>query len=273
MNPIIQLILERAQEQKDNKLSKFNKKKQEIGSMGLTWVDRWAVAGGWLGAYRQKYAELSNQQMNKSVAELERMATEWADEVVLRTQPTGDRLELSPFFKMGGEAMRIVTQFQTSLNVIWKNMTYDVPSMVKHHEFGRAIGQVVGYVMAGALLGAVAEGYSDDDDTAKEKMLKWLYWSTTQFSEAVMIFGNEVDNIWRSLITGEKPSYFSSTMFPAASSFFAGVVDITQENWDRALKNLSSGFGYFTGAPVSGIRQIFRAAEEGPGAFLGRRKD
>ena len=89
----------------------------------------------------------------------------------------------------------------------------------RNKEYGRAIGQVTGYMLAGAFLGAVAEGYDDDDDTTKEKVLKWLYWSTTQFSESTMIFGNEVDNVVKSLITGEKPTFFGTDMFPAASSF------------------------------------------------------
>ncbi len=283
MNPILQLISDRAKESTTNKLSKFNKRQQEIGSLGLTWVDRWSVSGGWMGAYRQKMAELQNAE-GLSTQQREIQASEYADEVVLRVQPTGDRLELSPFYKMGGEAMKIVTQFQTSLNVLWKNLTFDVPWMVKRSmnkelpaevrkaEFGRAIGQIVGYTLAGALLGAVAEGYDDDDDTRKEKVLKWLYWSTTQFSESTMIFGNEVDDVMKSLITGDKPSFFGQDMFPAASSFFDGLVDITQENWGRAAKNMSEGFGYFTGLPVSGTKQIERVVNEGPGAFLGRRK-
>ena len=271
MNPIIQLILDRAKENTKNRISKLNKQQQEIGAMGLTWVDRVSVAGGWIGAYRKKLSELQKQQgMTEEIRD--RMASEYADEVVLRTQPTGDKLELSPLFKMGGEGMKIITQFQTSLNVIWKNLTYDVPAMVRNHETARIVGQITGYVLAGALLGAVAEGHDDDDDTAKEKLLNWIYWSTTQFSQATPLLGNEVDSVLRSLITGDKPEYFSRDLFPAASNILSGIVDITQENYGRAVRNLSEGFGYATGLPVSGTKQAIRAFEESPAAVLGRRE-
>jgi hypothetical protein len=271
MNPIIQLILDRAKENTKNRISKLNKQQQEIGAMGLTWVDRVSVAGGWIGAYRKKLSELQKQQgMTEEIRD--RMASEYADEVVLRTQPTGDKLELSPLFKMGGEGMKIITQFQTSLNVIWKNLTYDVPAMVRNHETARIVGQITGYVLAGALLGAVAEGHDDDDDTAKEKLLNWLYWSTTQFSQATPLLGNEVDSVLRSLVTGDKPEYFSRDLFPAASNILSGIVDITQENYGRAVRNLSEGFGYATGLPVSGTKQAIRAFEESPAAVLGRRE-
>ena len=36
-----------------------------------------------------------------------------------------------------------------------------------------------GYVIAGALLGAVADG-PDEDDEAMDKLRNWIYWSTTQ---------------------------------------------------------------------------------------------
>jgi hypothetical protein len=271
MNPIIQLILDRAKENTKGRISKLNKQQQEIGAMGLTWVDRVSVAGGWIGAYRKKFTELQKQEgMTEEIRD--RMASDYADEVVLRTQPTGDKLELSPLFKMGGEGMKIITQFQTSLNVIWKNLTYDVPAMVRNHETARIVGQITGYVLAGALLGAVAEGHDDDDDTAKEKLLNWLYWSTTQFSQATPLLGNEVDSVLRSLVTGDKPQYFSRDLFPAASNILSGIVDITQENYGRAVRNLSEGFGYATGLPVSGTKQAIRAFEESPAAILGRRE-
>ncbi|MFA5584042.1 MAG: hypothetical protein WDA09_07490, partial [Bacteriovoracaceae bacterium] len=271
MNPIIQLILERSQERTTSKLSKLNKQQQEIGSLGLTWVDRFSVMGGWLAAYQQELEKLQ-QNLDLSDARREILASEYADEVVLRTQPTGDPLELSPMFKMGGEAMKIITQFQVSLNVIWKNLTYDIPTMVKNHEYVRAIGQVTGYVLAGAILGAVAEGHKPDDD-AKKKALNWLYWSTTQFSEAVPLISNQVDELMNSAITGEKPHYFGNDIYPAATSIISGLTDITQKNYLRALKRLSEGFGYSIGLPVSGVKQAIRATKEGPGATLGRRKE
>ena len=43
----------------------------------------------------------------------------------------------------------------------------------------KVVGNVIGYGMAGAILGAVAEGFDDDDDEI-DKLRKWIYWSFTQ---------------------------------------------------------------------------------------------
>lgn len=277
-NPIIELILKQSQDYGDGKLRKFNTRQQEIGTMGLTLVDRWAVAGGWLAAYRQKLAQM---EAPFDRAGAEKIAVDYADEVVLRTQPQGDSVELSPLFKMGGEAAKAITQFQTALNVIWTNITYDVPHMVKDSrnktlpdsvrkaQFRRAVGQVTGYVLAGAILGAVQEGH-DDDDEALQKLRDWIYWSFTQFTGSVPIIGNAMDEVANSIITGEKPMYYSTDIFPAVSNMLDGVVDISQGDFDKALKNLGEGFGYFTGAPVSGMKQIVKMTKQGPGALLGR---
>ncbi len=277
-NPIIELILKQSQDYGDGKLRKFNTKQQEIGTMGLTMVDRWAVAGGWLAAYRQK---LGQMEAPFDRAGAEKIAVDYADEVVLRTQPQGDSIELSPLFKMGGEGWKAITQFQTALNVIWTNITYDVPHMfkdsrnkalpdsVRKAQFRRAVGQVTGYVLAGAILGAVQEGH-DDDDEALQKLRNWIYWSFTQFTGSVPIIGNIVDEFSKSAITGDKPQIYSNDLFPAISKLMDGLIDISQLDFEKALKHLAEGFGLYTGAPVSGMKQIVKMTKQGPGALLGR---
>jgi hypothetical protein len=146
-----------------------------------------------------------------------------------------------------------------------------LPDAVRKAQFERAVGQVTGYLIAGALLGAVAEGHGKDDDD-KDKVRNYVYWSLTQFADSTPLIGNGIDEIVKSLVTGDKPEFYGSDIFPAMSNLLDGAVDITQGDWVKALKNFGEGFGYATGAPVSGVKQIERATEEGPGAFLGRRE-
>ena len=62
--------------------------------MGLTMVDRYAVAGGWLGAYHQRLDQLQAEGLD--TAKAQQMAVVYADDITLKTQPTGDATEIAP---------------------------------------------------------------------------------------------------------------------------------------------------------------------------------
>jgi len=245
-------------------LQKKFKRFQEIGGMGMEIADKWSVAGGWLAVFKDEIGKADIVD-DKAIQQ----AVKKADDVVLRTQPSSRPEDLAPLFKQGGEALKAFTQFQTALNVIWKNVVFDVPLFIRQGEYGKAIGQSVGYIMAGALLNAVMEGFNDDDDEA-QKAKKLLYWSFTQFTDSVPLIGTLVNNVAESVITGEKPYMFPTTFYPSASEIAKGVINLSQGEWEKAVKDLSEGFGYATGLPVSGAKQIIRAFDEGPQAVLGR---
>lgn len=279
MNVIIDEILQQSRTYHQSKLMHGVHKMQEIGGMGLTLVDRYAVAGGWLGAYHQRMDALMEQGITG--AQAERMAIDWADDITLKTQPTGDVTEIAPLFVSGGEWARAFMQFTTSLNVIWTNLTYDMPvsaratmdqtapADARMAQFSRVVGTIVGYGLAGAVLGAVADGYDDDDDEI-DKLRKWIYWSTTQANESVPLFGNHVSEIIKTLVTGDKPDFFADEFFPGMMKIFKGVGYLAQGELTKALDNLAQGAGYMGGVPVSGIKQAIKTVKEGPGAMLGR---
>jgi hypothetical protein len=263
MDPIVQLLKDEQSKYSGAKMQAF-RKFQEIGMKGLVLADKWSVAGGWLAVFRknlQKYGDTSVESVKASVKA--------ADDAVLRTQPSGRAEDLSPLFKAGGEGMKILTQFQTALNVIWQNTAFDLQLFARQKQYAKLIGQVVGYVMAGAMLGAVAQGFDKDDDEA-DKVRKMIYYSFTQFTDSVPLIGSLVNNVAESLITGDKPYVYPSSFYPATTELMKGVIDLTQANWESAVKNLSEGFGYATGLPVSGTKQVFKAFDEGAEALLGR---
>lgn len=267
MNIIIDQILEQSRQYTKNKALRTLYKSQEVGGMGLTLVDRYAVAGGWLGAYYQHIEMLMEKGMTEAEAKVQ--AIEWADDITLKSQPIGDATEIAPLFVTGSEFARAFTQFTTSLNVIYNNLTYDLPLAVKNKEYSRVIGTITGYALAGAILGAVSEGYDEDDDEM-DKLRKWIYWSFTQATGSVPLIGDQVDAISRSLITGDKPVFFEDDFFPGMSKILKGVGHLTQANWEKALSELGQGAGYVMGLPISGGKQFIKGITEGPGAFLGR---
>jgi len=267
MNVIIDQILQQSRTYTDSKAKRLLYKSQEMGSLGLTMVDRYAVAGGWLGAYHQRLDQLTAEGID--TAKAERMAATYADDITLKVQPTGDKTEIAPLFTTGSEFAKAFTQFQTAMNVIWTNLTYDLPVAMKKAQFSNAVGTIVAYGMAGALLGAVADGYDEDDDLL-DKLRKWIYWSFTQGTGSVPLIGDQVDEVVKSLVTGDKPVFFADDFFPGMSKVLKGVGNLTQGEFIKALENLGKGAGYMAGVPVSGIQQAVDAVKEGPQVLLGR---
>lgn len=269
MHPVIDEIKHRAETSTDSKFKRGYNKALKIGTQGLEIIDRWAVAGGWIACYEKKLAALENQNSAESMAE----AARYADEVVYATQPLGDLTELSPLFKSQSEFARAFTQFQTALNVIWQNVTYDAPKQLKRHQFRKAVGIYAGYALAGVLLTAVMDGFDDDDDEM-DKLRKLVFGATTQFADSFPLIGGIVENLSFALITGERPPQYVSSMFPALDKLSSGVVSLSQGDVDKALSKIGEGAALATGLPVSGLKELEAMFTDGfhPEALLGRRK-
>ena len=229
MDPVNDLIDEMADNAKsklDRGWSNFSK----IGMQGLELIDWACVAPGWLACYEKKYNQLQNasnaryeakmaelkernmyadvgtseyltpQQMEaearKEMAEdIEAEAVRYADDCTRQCQPSNRVTDLAPLFKNSSEAMKAFLQFQTSLNVIWQNIRYDMPYAVKNKEFTRIAGTVIGYVCAGIFMNSVMEGIGgDDDDDETQALRNLIYYSTTQFTDSIPIMGSEITN-------------------------------------------------------------------------------
>ena len=284
MNPAIEAIRKYASQYTDSKMKTAYKQFLEFGTEGLEMIDRWAVAGSWLAVYEKKLKELGDS------AEGIKAAAHYADNFIRDTQPTGDVTELAPLFKSKNAFAQAFTQFQVSLNVIWNNITYDLPKAVKHHEFAKAAGIVFGYALAGMLLNLVQDGFDEDDEP--EDIAKQLaYAATTQFTQSVPLLGSITDGISKSLITGESGFiYNTNQLYPGISNITTGLNQMLTSKkgiTPSAIKNVTKGIAIMTGLPTSGASEIWQtffdrslvdAINEGdlnftfnPGALLGRR--
>lgn len=250
-------------------LQKIRKKMlqiQQFGMSGLEAVDRFTVAGGWYAIYQKELAKMDGGDL----AENMRKAAQVADEYVQETQPQGNITELAPLFKDKGEAVKLITAFQSALNVIWQNVTFDIPQAFKNREYGKAAGMVTGYIIAGALIYLIQEGFDDDDDD-KDKMRKILYSFTTQFSAGVPLVGDMVDNLLYHFITGDKAQSFGDTFFPSADKFFKGMDKVADGDWRKAVQYILEAVSLSLGLPYSGVKELQAIEEEGIGAIFGRR--
>lgn len=252
MNMIIDESLQRRSKWDRNKAQKAFDKFEEVGQLGLTLVDRYAVAGSWLGMYYKTLNANISAGMSSDVAEQSAIKT--ADDFILRTQPVGDKTELASMFRGNNEAMKALLQFQTSLNVIWNNLTADTLGFVHNGEYSKLIGTLSGYILAGTILGMVSDGFGDDENKWWKKL---IYWAMSQELSSMPVFGSAIDNLAEKLITGNA-SYTTQgvSIFPAVDKVFQSISAISKGDWQKALQRATEGAEIFTGLPYSGIKEI-----------------
>ena len=274
-------ISENAKNVQDPKLKRTWAQIQEFGLKGLEFIDEYCVSAGWLAIYEQEIERLGGLETAENVRE----AVKIADEYVMETQPLSDKTELAPMFKNKSEAESIFFQFQSSLNVVWQNVTYDVPKAFKNHAYRMALGTIVGYMMAGALLGLAhgdVNGKDDDEDRFNfwKFMRRLLHASTTQFTEGVPLVSNTVENVTRLVMTGDKPEYMSSSSdFPAFDKTMNALLKTGEAVWSKDPEDLKKALEYAIegteltlGLPYSMIREVKKIPENGIGALVGYRK-
>lgn len=297
IDPIIDLIDEQLNKKTNpfmSKVNQFNK----IGMTGLEMIDWVCVAPGWLAAYEERYKALTKKnddvyeitkaqlqeendkldivssermtekqietEAQKAVlteSEIEAKAVEYADDVVRQCQPSNRSVDLAPLFKQkgpGSEIIKAVLQFQTSLNVIWQNIRYDIPMAVRQKEFKKVVGTIGGYVMAGIMMNAVCEGFGGDDGEDEEltALKKLIFYSTTQFTDAIPVIGSYVTKTTEQLITGETPYSTNNDLFPLLTKYRQGTQQAIKGNWDKAAGKYAEALGLTFGAPVSGVKEL-----------------
>jgi hypothetical protein len=307
MDPVINMIKD-MQKASINKTAAAWGEIQTIGMKGLEFADMASVAPGWLAGYRQKAAELvkanesayqdeyarltkkneslpvemlkteseimsASRKKVKSAEDIEIEAIKYADDITVLVQPSGRAVDLAPLFRNGkaggGEALKLITQFQTSLNVIYNNVRYDMPTAVRNKEYGTAVRMVMSYVVAGIALGALCEGLGDGDD--EEKLKKLVYYSVTQFTDSVPLVGSLVSSAAEKVITGKTTSYSGNSVFPAIEKTIQAATSLSQGDWEKAIIRAGEGFGFAVGAPVSGLKEAALTVTGNPEALIGRR--
>lgn len=288
MNDLIEEMADNAKNKFDRAVGQFNKK----GMAGLEWIDWVCVAPGWLACYEKEYARLnaeseaayqaikqrltdendsidfnspehlSSEQIEQRAqqameADIEAKAVAYADDCTRLCQPSNRSVDIAPLFKNSSEAMKAYLQFQTSLNVIWQNLRYDLPYNIKNKMGWRIAGTIAGYVLAGVFMNSIMEGFDDDDDDDKKALKQAVYYATTQFTDSVPMIGSELTNTMDRVITGKGGFSNSGTdMTPTVTKILAIITNAQKGNWQKAADMTLEGIGMSLGLPVSGTKEL-----------------
>jgi hypothetical protein len=287
---MIDLVKEQAKHRSDNKavnaVNDFNK----LGMKGLEIVDRVCVAPGWLVLFRKEQKRLTEGNTNGTMSEkdIRVKAAQYADDIVGLTQPSSWHADLPQLFKGNNEFAKAFLQFTQSLSMIWQNIRYDMPQMIRDRRFKNAAGTIIGYTIAGIMLGAITSWFDDDDDTPEKKAKRIAWWATTQFTDAFPIIGSEVTRLTEQAFTGKKRYQGGArNLLPVLEKIYnmgsTGITAIQEKDFDKGLKtalNAIEAVEIFYGLPSSGIKELGALTGIGdrdgkldfnPEALLGRR--
>jgi hypothetical protein len=272
---------------------------------GLEMVDWACVAPGWLAVYNREMARLQKANaglapdQRLSMADMEYEAVAKADDIVRLTQPSGRDTDQAPMFKNTPQVMKALLQFTQSLNVIWQNIRYDnrIPGAIQEGRVLQLVGCYTGYILAGVSLGLLTEGLGGDDDEKKKVawQRKLLYYSFTQFTDAVPFIGDGVTAAWELAVTGRRRWSGGDNLFPVAKEAGLAAETAIKTGYKlgegdaaaakkaalKTLGHLEAGFEYSLGLPYSGRKELLRVFGIGDGdgefdfypqALWGRRK-
>jgi len=287
-NMMVELLKERErhiENKLDAAISKVNKK----GMWGLEMIDRACVAPGWLVLYRKEQQRLTKENNNGSMSmrDIKVKAAQYADDIVSITQPSGYTMDTAKLFKGNNELGKAYLQFTQSLSNIWQNIRYDMPQMIRDKRFKNAAGTIIGYTIAGILLGYITAGFNDDDDD-KTRAAKIAWWATLQFTDAFPVIGSEATQLAELLFTGKTSRNSGANLVPAFEKGYkalqAGISAAQQKEFEKNIKAMAQAGGealmLYHGIPLSGVKTIGRTLGIGdgdgelnfkPGAIVGRR--
>lgn len=235
----------------------------KVGMKGLELVDRLCVSVGWRAMFEAELAR-NGGDAEKALA--------FADDNTLRTQPSSRGVDLAPIYRNAGEGTRLLLQFTQALNVVYQNLRYDIPTAVRNHQWGTVVGTITGYMIAGVLLNA-ATGRPPEDESDEEKLNRLLFWSFTQATDSLPLIGQEATRVMKRAITGEKEPMLPDTALPGISNVLDGMYRLSGGEIERAMVEFATGGGMIMGIPVSGFREVIRAAQGDTGALLGKPKE
>lgn len=286
MNPTLEWIKEEASKAELPKWRRGMAKLNEKGMKGLEWADRFSVGAGWWAIFQRERSRLLTEGNLRTDEEIDQAAAKVADDFVQETQPVSDITELSPLFQNRNEALKILTQFQASLNVVWQNVTRDIPNAVRNKQYAKAIGMSMGYVVSGMILYAVQDGLfgDDDDDDDDRRGLGWRLLYSGVFSQpisGVPLISNYIDAAAEKIITGESEGVYNSPIFPPVDRVFRTINSMTNKDWEKAAENAINSMLLFTGLPYSAVNDVKKAiswddngnVEYHPEVFIGRDPD
>lgn len=258
---VMRMIQEYNSQQGLSDAKRMHGKALEISMLGMKWADRFAVSIGWHAIYTKELNAALESGMTE--AEARRKAVRIADEYVQETQPQGDITEQSELVK--SDTFSIIAPFQTALNTVWQNVTYDIPAAFKEGRYAEAIGTAMGYVIAGVLLALVKGELAPQEDDENEGLMlarRILSASTSQFTEVAPLVGDTLSWIVNLAITGEKDYIYNSSTMPLLDSLRTFASRVNDREWLKAVESVLYGTGQYFGAPVSEIKDIKRAFEE-----------
>lgn len=244
---------------KDSEYAKYKQMLMTFGMKGLELADKYSVAIGYKAIYDKYLGETGNADEARAKA----------DQAILDTQPSSASWDLAPLYQDKNPWKMPIIQFTQALNVIYGNIRSDLPAAVRARDLNKILGTLVGYMVAGTLLMLVTKGKPEDDEDAWKY---YLWGTTTQFTDAIPIIGQDLTALTEGIITGHRQPPYGDDNFPAITKLFTGMDQLTRGQIEKGFEYGVEGAGMLFGLPTSSLKSFRRLIEGDYGTLLGRPK-
>jgi hypothetical protein len=127
----------------------------EAGFTGLKAANAWTIASVWKARYDDVLGAMVAAEKEGGPPVDEAQAIVEADDLVYRTQPSGQTADRAPIYWTGNPYIKIFLRFTDASNKMLNMIAYDMPQAVKEHHIGRAVGMLVSWLFGSLIVGAV----------------------------------------------------------------------------------------------------------------------
>ena len=217
------------------------KRFSQAGMSGLSFADRLSVAIGWEALYRREVARRSQEAKLDEITDpvardeaaltIDQAARGYADDFVKRTQPSAEDSDRSPLFRNMNSFKQVILQFQQPLNVVWNNLSVDMPLALRERQMSKVFGYMGAYAMTGLVIGltrALRGRGPDEDDEDEGKWVRFFLLSAGgQFTDAIPLIGEAATSLTEGAFTGRIPFRRDDNM-PLVSTTLEALSPLTR---------------------------------------------
>lgn len=231
------------------KLRKANDNMVEFSFFMIRSVDMFTAYSSWLGAY--------NKAVSIYGRDNEELLVRYADDVVSKTQPMSDIMNLAKI-QRGSQWQKLIVNFYTAMSHVYNEMDVNLRGALRKDistmQFVRGITFVV---LIPSIFGHIIRGAGDEDDDLNEELLDYSKSLGSYLGGTVPIFGNMISSMWSPWDYNPVPVLTDPIKYTKRAAQQFG-----NEDWAKAWGNLGRASGYLARYPSKAVVRFIEGSAD-----------
>jgi hypothetical protein len=231
------------------KLRKANDNMVEFSFFMIRSIDMFTAYSSWLGAY--------NKAVSIYGRDNEELLVRYADDVVSKTQPMSDIMNLAKI-QRGSQWQKLIVNFYTAMSHVYNEMDVNLRGALRKDistmQFVRGVTFVV---LIPSIFGHIIRGAGDEDDDLNEELLDYSKSLGSYLGGTVPIFGNMISSMWSPWDYNPVPVLTDPIKYTKRAAQQFG-----NEDWAKAWGNLGRASGYLARYPSKAVVRFIEGSAD-----------